>query len=352
MSHFNLIRYILALVLLIGSFFLPPVWAVLAIFVLLLVNNCLDDVVFYQGSKSIDRKNYAGGIACPVNGVVTCLERDVPLMTHIRKCDYLDPQILLELDREAEADGGRLYNHATIFLNKFNCHAVTNIGSRIIRELQYGKDGELISMVEAGEMVTRLDGRFLNNSFIRTEYENGVVCVFTLDKYVSKMIASDRHELLGVDYFICRGSQCDIYLPQGMEFCVEQNQILKNLQTVSPGPVIDADIDYRAQAGALITRDRCLHAGPILRSNLRKTLSTYSFRNPFVIFLLLAAICLGAFPDLSSCHGSLFALVVIEFFTGLFALDRFFKNLLYAIFNLSGFKPGLAKFYKRVHYRL
>ena len=352
MKRFNFLRYIVSLALLLSSFFCPPVVAVLTILVLLLVSNCLDDFVFYQGSKSISKEKYRGGVACPVNGVVTCLEKDVPLMTHIRKCDYLEEGILLELDKEAEADKGRLYSHATIFLNKFNCHAVTNIGSRIIRELQYGKDGELISMVEAGEMVTRLDGRFLNNSFIRTEYENGVVCVYTLDKYVSKMIASDRHELLGVDYFICRGSQCDIYLPQGMEFCVEENQILKNLQTVAPGPVIEADIDYRAQAGALITRDRCSHAGPIFRSNLKKTLSTYSFRNPFIIFLLLAAICLGAFPDLLPCPGSLFALVVIEFFTGLFALDRFFKNLLYAIFNLAGFKPGLAKFYKRVHYRL
>ena len=26
--------------------------------------------------------------------------------------------------------------------------------------------------------------------------------------------------------------------------------------------------------------------------------------------------------------------------------------LLYAYFNIAGFKPGLAKFYKRVHYRL
>ena len=352
MRAFNLIRYVAALALLIGCFFLPPVWSVLSIFVLLAVNNCLDDFVFYQGSRSISRDRYSGGVACPVNGVVTCIEKDVPLMTHIRKCDYLDNGILLELDKEAESDGGRLYNHVTIFLNKFNCHAVTNIGSEIVREVHYGKDGELISMVEAGEMTTRLDGRFLNNSFIRTEYANGVVCVYTLDKYVSKMIASDSHELLGVDYFICRGSQCDIYIPRDMEFCVTQNQILRNLQTISEGKATVADIDYPSKAGELIDRDPCSRAGHIILSNLRKTISTYGFRNPFILILLLASICLGAFPSLAGIHGNLFALVLIEVVTGLFALDRFFKNLLYAYFNITGFKPGLAEFYKKVHYRL
>ena len=352
MRAFNLIRYVAALALLIGCFFLPPVWSVLSIFVLLAVNNCLDDFVFYQGSRSISRDRYSGGVACPVNGVVTCIEKDVPLMTHIRKCDYLDNGILLELDKEAESDGGRLYNHVTIFLNKFNCHAVTNIGSEIVREVHYGKDGELISMVEAGEMTTRLDGRFLNNSFIRTEYANGVVCVYTLDKYVSKMIASDSHELLGVDYFICRGSQCDIYIPRDMEFCVTQNQILRNLQTISEGKATVADIDYPSKAGELIDRDPCSRAGHIILSNLRKTISTYGFRNPFILILLLASICLGAFPSLAGIHGNLFALVLIEAVTGLFALDRFFKNLLYAYFNITGFKPGLAEFYKKVHYRL
>lgn len=352
MRAFNLIRYVAALALLIGCFFLPPVWSVLSIFVLLAVNNCLDDFVFYQGSRSISRDRYSGGVACPVNGVVTYIEKDVPLMTHIRKCDYLDNGILLELDKEAESDGGRLYNHVTIFLNKFNCHAVTNIGSEIVREVHYGKDGELISMVEAGEMTTRLDGRFLNNSFIRTEYANGVVCVYTLDKYVSKMIASDSHELLGVDYFICRGSQCDIYIPRDMEFCVTQNQILRNLQTISEGKATVADIDYPSKAGELIDRDPCSRAGHIILSNLRKTISTYGFRNPFILILLLASICLGAFPSLAGIHGNLFALVLIEAVTGLFALDRFFKNLLYAYFNIAGFKPGLAEFYKKVHYRL
>ena len=352
MRVFNLLRYIAALALLIGCFFLPPVFAVLGILVLLAVNNCLDDVVFYQGSKSMDRRKYRGGVACPVNGVVMCIEKDVPLMTHIRKCDCLEDRILLELDKEAEADGERLYNHVTIFLNKFNCHAVTNIGSEIVREIQYDKDGELISMVEAGEMTTKIDGRFLNNSFIRTEYANGVVCVYTLDKYVSKMIASDSRELLGVDYFICRGSQCDIYLPEGMEFCVSENQILRNLETISEGPVIENDIDYAAEAGRLIDRDSCSHAGHIILSNLRKTISTYSFKSPLILILLLSAICLGAFPGIVHNRGSVFALIVLEVFTGLFALDRFFKNLLYAIFNLAGYKPGLAKFYKRVHYRL
>ncbi|MBR5736071.1 MAG: hypothetical protein IKX60_04705 [Bacteroidales bacterium] len=352
MRAFNLLRYIIALALLIGCFFLPPVMSVLCILVLLAVNNCLDDVVFYQGSKSVDRSRYSGGVACPVNGVVTCIEKDVPLMTHIRKCDYLDNKIVLELDKEAAVDAGRLYDHVTIFLNKFNCHAVTNIGSEIVREIYYDKDGELISMVEAGDMTTRLDGRFLNNSYIRTEYANGVVCVYTLDKYVSKMIASDKRELLGVDYFICRGSQCDIYLPQGMEFCVKQNQIILNLQTISEGVSIDNAIDYPKDAGELIKKDSCSHTGHIILSNLKKTISTYSFKNPIVLVLLLAAICLGAFPGLISVHGNLFALIVIEVVTGLFALDRFFKNLLYAFFNIAGFKPALAKFYKKVHYRL
>ena len=350
MAPLNLVRYILSLILLVGSFFISPLVSVITIFVLLAVNNCLDDVVFYQGSRHIDKRQYQGGVACPVNGVVTCKERGVKLMHHIRKCDYLDGNIILELEKEEAADKG-LYNHITIFLNKFNCHAVTNIGSPIVKEIFYNRDGEELSMVEEGEMTTKLDGRFLNNSFIRTEYANGVVCVYTLDKYVSKMIPSAKHELLGVDYFICRGSQCDMYIPEGMEFCVEENQILRNLQTVSPGEIIEADIDYRKDVGELVKLDSCSHAGHIIFSNLKKTLSTYSFRNPVIALILLIAICLGAFPGALSGYGSLFALIVVEVFTGLFALDRFFKNLLYAIFNVSGFKPALAKFYKLIHYR-
>ena len=322
------------------------------ILVLLFLNNCLDDVIFYQGSKSISTDKYEGGVACPVNGVVTCLERDVPLMTHIRKCDYLEEGIILELEKERSQDGGTLYDHATIFLNKFNCHAVTNIGSPIVREIHYSKGGDEISMVEEGEMTTKLDGRFLNNSFIRTEYENGVVCVYTLDKYVSKMIASDAKEVLGVDYFICRGSQCDVYIPRGMEFCISENQILSNLQTLSPGPKVEASIDYRREAGKLIDKDSCSKAGHIIGSNFRKTLSTYSFRNPLIVTLILVALFLGVVPFPGGAFGSLFVFIVLEVFTGLFALDRFCKNLLYAIFNLWGLKPSLAKFYKKVHYRL
>lgn len=352
MRKFNLLRYVISLLLLLGSFLCEPWVSVLAILVLLLVNNCLDDVIFYQGSKSIRRDGYEGGVACPVNGVVTCLERDVPLMTHIRKCDYLEDKILLELEKEEKEDGGKLYDHLTIFLNKFNCHAVTNIGSPIVREVHYGKDGDEISMVEEGDMTTRLDGRFLNNSFIRTEYANGVVCVYTLDKYVSKMIASDSHEVLGVDYFICRGSQCDVYIPAGMEFCVDENDILTNLRTIAPGPRVEADVDYRAQAGALIGKDPCSKAGHIISTNFAKTLSTYSFRRPWMVAVLLLALFAGLIPVGASPCGSLFVFIALEVLTGLFALDRFVKNLLYAVFNLWGLKPSLARFYKKVHYRL
>ena len=137
-----------------------------------------------------------------------------------------------------------------------------------------------------------------------------------------------------------------------MEFCVTQNQILRNLQTISEGKATVADIDYPSNAGELIDRDPCSRAGHIILSNLRKTISTYGFKNPVILVLLLASICLGAFPSLAGIHGNLFALVLIEVVTGLFALDRFFKNLLYAYFNIAGFKPGLAEFYKKVHYRL
>lgn len=348
MRVFNLIRYIVAISLLIGSFFLKPVVSVLVILALLAINNCLDDVVFYYGSKAIDRKKYRGGVACPVNGVVTCIEKDVPLMTHIRKCDYLEDQIILELDKEAKENEEERFNHVTIFLNKFNCHAVTNIGSDIIREVSYNKDGELISMVEAGEMITKLNGRFLNNSFVRTEYSNGVYCVYTLDKYVSKMITSDSHKMLGVDYFICRGSQCDIYIPNSMEFCIKENQILQNLQTISEGTFIDNNIDYAAEAGTLIKKDSNSRLLSIILSNLKKTLSTYSFKNSAVLLLLIAALCIGSIPSLS-VNGNLFALIVLEVVTGLFALDRFIKNLFYAIFNISGFIPALARLYKSMH---
>lgn len=347
MTAFNLLRYILSLLLLAGgaaaSVLVGPIWGVITIVVLLYVNNCIDDAVFYQGSRIIRSHEYRGGVACPVNGVVTCIESDVPLMGHIRKCDSLDGDILLEL---ASHGNGTRYHHATIFLNKFNCHAVTNIGSPIVAQREYNKDGEQIEMVEDGELITKIDGGFLSNSFIRADYANGVIAVYTLDKYVSKMIPSTTRELLGVDYFICRGSQCDIYIPTNMAFCVREHQLLVNLQTICEGEQLAVPGDYRSKVGTLIRADRCADAGFILWSNFKKTISTFGFSNRVILTIFVAAICWSGIDPTTA--GS-YPLIMVAAVTGLFALDRFFKNLCYAIFNISGLNPSLAAVYRGLH---
>lgn len=347
MMAFNLIRYILSLLLLVGGaaagFIVGPILGVITILVLLYVNNCIDDAAFYQGSRHILSHKYRGGVACPVNGVVTCIESNVPLMGHIRKCDYLDGDILLELKHHEDRSR---YNHATIFLNKLNGHAVTNIGSPIVQQREYTKDGQEIEMVEDGDLISSIDGRFLSNSFIRTNYANGVICIYTLDKYVSKMIPSGIRELLGVDYFICRGSQCDIYIPTEMAFCVRQNQILFNLQTICEGEKLSVPGGYASKVGSLIHADPCARAGYILWTNLKKTISTFGFSNRVILAILLTAICWsGIYPTVAGSY----PLVVVAVVTGLFALDRFVKNLCYSIFNISGLKPALAAYYRRLH---
>lgn len=347
MTVFNFIRYILSLLLLIGgiaiSFFTGPILGVIIVFVLLYLNNCIDDVVFYQGSRSIRSHKYRGGVACPVNGVVTCIESDVPLMGHILKCDYLDGDILLELESHGD---GKLYNHVTIFLNKFNCHAVTNIGSPIVAQREYNHEGMQTEMVEDGDLVSKTDGRFLCNSFIRADCENGVICVYTLDKYVSKMISSESCELLGVDFFICRGSQCDIYVPTGVEFCVNEDEILINLQTICEGEKLPVPGDYGSKVGALFRDDRSAGIGYILFNNFKKTVSTYSCSNRVILTVFMVSMLWFGIDPATAWR---YPFIVVEALTGLFALDRFFKNFCYSLFNNFGFKPGLASSYRGLH---
>ena len=89
-----------------------PVAFFAAILLLLYVSNVLDDIIFYYGSGFVNTRKYRGGLASPVEGVVTMIENKVPLFHHLHKKDYLTGK---ELFSNILINDGRkddVYNHS------------------------------------------------------------------------------------------------------------------------------------------------------------------------------------------------------------------------------------------------
>lgn len=322
----NRTRYIVSLILLCASLlsiiWLPAVAAIIFVLLLLYINNVIDDAVFYYGSKNIKTEGSHSFLASPVNGIVTGIEYGVPLMSHIRKCDCLTKEITLELKMH---NSKKPFNHLTVFLNKFNKHIVTNIGSSVKSIRQYNPKTDRYCMVEDG-LVPKKNGRYLTNPFVRVDYENGVVCVFTLDKYVSEIVLSESHTPFGVDMFICRGSQCDIYIPTEWDFYPRYGQVVGNYDILSFMPCEQREINPKAvnkdaetliKASGATKSDLCL-------SNISKTLGV--FKNTSLAYLTALYVgCVAGCP-----------LSVILAFLFVFSTHRFYKNYLYAKMNEIG----------------
>lgn len=331
----NRIRYIISIALLaISVFFLPcqPLYSIASLLVILYLNNIVDDYVFYYLSGKITVKGLRAFLCSPVNGVVTCVEYCVPLMAHIMKCDYVTKEVLLELKKHKSR---KRYNHITVFLNKFNKHIVTNIGSPVKAIRQYNPKTEKYCMVEEG-LVPKKNGKFLTNPFVRFDYENGVVCVFTLDKYVSEIVLNENHAAYGVDMFICRGSQCDMYIPADFDFIPRYGEVVKNYDRISFMRCQSTEINPNAVEKDALTLINAsgITARKILAQNIYKTLGV--FKNTSIPYLLCLYVgCIVGHP-----------LEVIVTFLFVFCLHRFYKNYLYADINVNGLsRPSKAYIY-------
>lgn len=332
MKTFNVVRYIFAIflpiIILVNFGWLP---FLLTIILCLYINNVVDDIVFYNGSKYVDCSVYDNGIPSPVEGVVTLIERCVPLYNHLLKKDVLSKEKLVSKGISIK-DGE--YNHIAIFLNKLNKHLVASIGkTKCIKE--YSFQGENVEMVCDGMLVSDNTGRYLKNTFVDIEYFNGVHVVVTMDKYISKAVRPSNADM--VEMLICRGSQCDIYVPAEMFPLVRCNEAIDVLQPLFHDFYIknyDAN-QIKASVEECIKKSGFTIKEAIL-NNLKKTSKTINYNNTLLFISLIVALFCPLALSLSA-------------YLYLFLFDRSLKNYLYATMNVKGYKTWMTIIYNSFH---
>lgn len=333
---FNIVRYAIAIVAPVAVF-TGHIWiSVLLLMLVLLVNNYFDDLVFYFGYTKPKKPITNGGILSPVNGVVTYIEHGVPKYNHLIKEDVLTKEEIIGKCPVVSNDG-KLYNHVTIFLNKFNHHVVGNICSPIISVSQYDMNGTKFSMVEDGYLISNNKGDYLTNTFVEITYENGAIAVLTMDKYISKAVPIRNN---GIDYFICRGSQCDIYIPISYSLDVDFGDIIQVYDEIADDIQSDSLEESPSMVFGSIIKDikRACSVGVVslIFPNVKKTLCTLKQINATVFLLMLL---------LNPYAAALFVFVsVFRFY-----IDRAVKNFLYAMMNCIGYRKWMTELYRITH---
>lgn len=332
MKTFNVLRYVLAIFLPVIVFInLGSVGFLVSVILILYANNVIDDIVFYHGSKYVDVSVSDIGLPSPVEGLVTLVERRVPLFNHLLKTDILTKE---DIVNKGISLGSGEYNHVAIFLNKLNKHLVASIGElKSIRKYSFQSGN--IEMVEEGELLANNKGCYLRNTFIDLEYYNGVHVVVTMDKYISKAVRPLDTEM--VEMLICRGSQCDIYAPSEMfpfVKCYDTVDVLQPIfheweTKVYDGVSIRNNVEWCIEKSGFTFKEA-------FSSNLKKTLMTVNYNYTFLVIALISAL----FCPLSAPLG---------FYIYLFLFDRSVKNYLYAIMNIKGYKPWMTNIYNLIH---
>ncbi len=338
MKTFNVIRYILSILIpIVVVFFFGFGWFLLSAIMLLYANNVIDDIVFYYGSCSI-RNTRRYMISSPVEGIVTKIEHDVPLFSHLEKTDVLTRKSIVK--SEISEDGGR-YSHITVFLNKFNKHSVANIFGEESTITQYDKDGEFVPMVEDGELIADNKGEYLSNTFIDIKYRNGIHVVLTMDKYVSKAVLAEKRD--NVELLICKGSQCDIYIPSMIcgRFKVQVNDAVEILDEIAETFYVPC---FSITKGAYkYDVEKCISKSGfsfihLLVENLIKTSSTVTYNTCYLV-LVMASIAL--FPHVST--------FLMGLYLYMFCFVRFYKNLCYSMMNIIGYKEWMSVSYNKLN---
>lgn len=334
MKNFNLARYIVGILIPLISISYGSIFFVVAVILVLLLNNIIDDIVFYYGSCYVDEEKNEIGIPSPVDGIVTNVETRVPLYNHIHKSDVLTKSVLID---KGIAISEGLYEHVTIFLNKFNKHLVLRLGTLKSMKQYYINDNN-VEMVNDGELVASNKGCYLTNTFIDLEYTNGIHVIVTMDKYISKAVMPSCRNF--VEMLICRGSQCDIYAPS-----FKYTSLCRLNDVVSPytplffshdGETIDGSNEMVKRAVYECIKNSGFTLYGAFKSNLIKTLKTYKHNYKLLAISLIMAL----FCPISYALG---------FYLYLFLFDRSMKNLMYAAMNIIGYKEWMTNIYNLIH---
>lgn len=322
----NLSRYAVGLALPL-CFASNPLAMLVVFLIMLLLNNVLDDVIFYVGNSSISSSRYNGGLASPVNGIVTMVENGVPLFNHIEKTDSLTRVKYHSIRMTSSRKEG--FYHAAVFLNKFSHHIVINPSRLLSVERHYCKV-DMNEMVKSGSLLSDNEGAYLNNDALILRYCDCFI-VLTLDKYVSDYIRiSDYKGYPSV--VICRGSQCDIYSEKPL--IVKEGQKVEVFESLTEGNCTD-DIRYFS-CGAV--NEAISHVGglwKIVKDNALKTLSTYQ-NIPLAISMLVGIM---AYPL------STIVSYVAFSWTYLFVWIRFYRHFMYALMNVIGYRKWMTSSY-------
>lgn len=354
MNYFNLIRCALTLALPLVLTFVSGRLAFVTMMFLIIINNIIDDFVFYYASGIIknppEYDKSKTPILSPVNGIVTKSVPNESLFANIEKRDVLTKSLLMSGFRKSRLGLVDPYYHITIFINKFNKHIVTNAGQKIKFLREYNVNLDLVSMVSDNELVGRNKGDYLLNTFLYVEYTSGVIMILTLDKYISKMKLDEdeTNQLLGM---ICRGSQCDLYIPmtKSPSVNIKEGEIVNINQILGYRNLVEQNkFDIEGLNKEIIVPlsynliHKCITVKDILVNNFKKSLMTLS--KPYIGTLVIICILLGSLlPE----HIEL-GYLLLNIGLYLFMINRYTRHFFYGLMNLGGYHPWMTKFYKLV----
>lgn len=341
---YNIVRYVLSIALPLCLLQYPLIALAVAV-VALFVNNVADDYSFYFANKEVAKGNNGTmyRMSSPVNGVITKLERNVPLFSHITKCDALTQEQLMEVNelQQLYGDNGK-WQHIAIFLTKFSHHIIVN--PQDVKSITALFDnGRFVPMVEDGEIVADNKGEYLGNPAIVIRYVDDSFAVLTLDSYVSKYLIGEL-QAGKVSAILLRGSQCDLY--SKFDFIGDKLEYLKPLKVgevvqvgdalfecenmleeESTGKATKSDVDEMVSNGFRFVGGH----RKLWKENLWKTAST--FTRPFILVTLF--VCVGL-----TFISPLFAYVAFSS-VYMFCFCRFYRHLMYALMNAVGLRKWM-----------
>lgn len=333
---FNIVRYVFSAVQLLLCVWNPLVLAGVAV-VLLLLNNWLDDVVFYLGNKSVNVDPSKKGILSPVNGIVTVVEKGVELFSSIKKVNPLTHEEMMSFKMIGEEREER-FTHVAIFLNKLNHHVVINPEHCKKIGLHYPHT-ELLEMVKEGELVGH-NGEYLCNDALVFKYPSMYVVV-TLDKYVSDYILGSKFKF-DTRMIICKGSQCDVYLKGDRDVLVSVGDIVQIGDVVaSAKPGYGANPEFKKQDVFDYVWIAMYKQGGVFGlfcKSLLKTLST--FKNPVISVSCVVGVSAYFLSPIISYVA--FSSII------LFVCLRWYRHFLYSLMNYVGLRPWMEKSYSAI----
>lgn len=333
----NILRYVAAIVLPI-LLLLHPIAGILVCFGVLWLNNYLDDIFFYLSSLEVKNRSFTSSkMVSPVNGIVTQIERGVPVV-NLSKKDVLDTSPLpYEYDIVGIlAEKWKSYDHIAIYLNKFNKHIVLH-PDKMVDMYRHYSDGNL-EMVAANELVSDNVGQYLNNDAVVVEY-NDFLMVLTMDKYISEYALCDESK--GVLCQIMRGSQCDLYFKEGTFLyhnvgdCIDIYDPLANVNVRRLSYDVVSESKEKVKA---IFDEEGGFVG-MAWSALKKSFSTFR-----CLWMLCFVIIIPTLAYATPLH-TFFSYVGFSSIY-LFLFVRSYRHLMYSLMNVVGLKDWMVNSYK------